>query len=332
MKPIVHSILTGAMVTAAMLPAEPPSQIGVPLLGYVVDSAAASIRPVTGIPGASTIGSPLDFGTASSGVAVSPRQDFAIGTGADGAVRILSLQPGNYTSRILATAGTPQQIVFSPAGGTAGLYLQDRAKLQIFTDLPQEATLIHEIDVSGTGSWRSAAISDDGKLAVILAGDQDSATLWLSYGGGDPVQLQAPAGTAAAGFRRGSDEATAATWDGQVYLLENLATGPTVRVVTPRDSRISQPVAIQFSPDGERIYVATGQGTVAEFGIRSGGATFVSCGCKPSGLFPLRSAALIRLNEFSGGPLMLLDTSNAAPRTWFVPAVAAPASSGGSVQ
>ena len=333
MKPFFQLILTGVMVTAYAVPAaDSQSLIGVPVLGYVFDPAAQGIRPVSGTPGAALIGSPLDFGVALSWSVISPRQDFAMATGADGAVRILALPPGNFASQILtAAAGVPQKIVFSPSGETAGLYQPGQATIQIFTHLPQDAGLAHEINLAGlTGSLRSAAISDDGNLALILAGDEDDATLWLSYGGGDPVPLPAPPGPSAASFASGSDNAVLATQDGQMYLLENLATGPTRRPITLRDDRLAKPVAVRFTPDGKRVYVATQQGTVAGFGIRSGGATYLSCGCQPSGLFPLHSSTLIRLNEIADGPLMLLDTAQAEPRMWFVPAIAAAGSGGGA--
>lgn len=336
MKSFLLLILATAILPAPSAPAaDPQSQIGAPVLGYVFDPAVKGIRPVIGIPGASIIGNPLDRGFSVASAVISPRQDFAIATVADNAaVRILMLQPGNFHSQILAAvAGVPQKIIFSPSGQTAGLYQQDQAKLQIFTQLPEEPALAHEIDLTGlTGDLLSAAVSDDGDLALILTGDQVNSILWLSYAGTGPVQLQVPSATSAISFRSGSHDAVLATRDGQIDLLQNLSSGLDLLVLAPPDERTADPVAVQFSPDGARAYVVTQQGMVAEFGIQSQGATFLSCGCKPSGLSPLRSPMLMRLNEISDGPLMLLDTALSEPRIWFVPAVIAAAGSGRRAQ
>jgi hypothetical protein len=334
MKPfLVQLTIAGVILTAHSLSAD--SQLDVPVLGYVFDPAARGIRPVLGSPGASLLSDPVDAGVAVAWSVVSPRQDFAILTStSDAAVRILSLPPGDLSSRILTgAAGIPQKIVFGPGGETAGLYHRDEAKFQMFTHLPQDPALAHEIDLTGlSGSLLSAAVSDDGELALLLTGDSENTALWLSYGGATPVPLEAPAGTSAMGFQSAGRDAVLATRDGQVYLLQNLAAGPSLRVLAPADNRTAHPVAVGSSPDGGRAYVATRQGTIAVFGVGAEGATFLSCGCKPSGLFPLHSRMMIRLNEISDGQLMLLDTSNLKPRIWFVPAVVTAPSSDRSAQ
>jgi hypothetical protein len=298
----------------------PQASIASPVLGFAYDAGPRAIRPILGMPGASIVGDPLDLGVSVATAAISPRRDFAILVGADdAAVRVLSLQPGDPGSHMLPLAVTgPGRIIFSPDGGTVGLYQQDSAKLQIFTHMPQEPVLAHEINtVSLAGDPLATALSDDGEMALILTGS----TVWLSRAGADPVQIQVPPSTSAMVFRSGGYDALMATRDGQVYLLQDLSTGTNLRTLLPPDSRTSDPVAVQFSPDGTRAYVATRQGTVAGFGIQTEWAAFTSCGCSPSGLFPLHSRTLIRLNEISDGPLMLLDTADPEFRIWFVPAV-----------
>jgi hypothetical protein len=312
------------LASSAILPAhaQSGSQTGLALpgLGFAYDAGLHAIRPILGIPGASTIGDPLDPGVSAGLSAISPRQNFALLIGADDAiVRMLSLESGDLHTSILSGAmAGPQQIIFSPSGGTAGLYQQNPAKLQIFTHLPQEPVLAHEIDTTAmAGETLSSAISDDGELVLILTGQ----ALWLSRAGGMPVQLPAPDSISAFNFERGGYHAALATRDGHLYLLQDLATGPNFRILAPSDDRTSDPVAVQFSPDGTRVFLAARQGTVAGFGIQTEWSAFISCGCKPSGLSPLDSRTLIRLNEIADGPLMLLDTAGPDLQVWFVPAV-----------
>jgi hypothetical protein len=271
------------------------------------------------------MGDPLDPGGTA---AISPRQDFAIVAG-DAGMRIVALQPGVDDQILTGAAGDTRKIIFSPSGQSAGLYRQGAARLQVFAHLPQAPILAHEIDMAGLdGDLVSAAISDDGDLALMAIGDRNNSSTWLSFDGSGPVRIEGPAAIAALGFQSGTRRAAAATRDGQIYLLQDLPAARNFQALASADARIADPVAVQFSADGERVYAATRQGMVAGFRIRSQEATFLSCGCKASGLFPLQSRQLIRLNEISDGPLMLLDTSQAEPRTWFVPAVIAAANAG----
>jgi hypothetical protein len=335
MKSFLLLILAAVMLLAnSASAADSQARIGAPVLGYIWDPAAKGIRPILGTPGASTMGDPLDLGGTAEQAAISPRQDFAIVAtgdamaGDDPGMRIVALQPGVDSQILAGAASDARRIIFSPNGQAAGLYRQGAGRLQIFAHLPQAPVLAHEIDMAGlAGDLVAAAISDDGDLALMAIGDGNSSTTWLSFDGSGPVQIEGPAAIAAISFQSGGRNAVAATRDGAVYLLQDLP-ARNFQALAAADARTADPVAVQFSADGERVYVAGRQGVIAGFGVRSQEATFLSCGCQPSGLFPLQPRMLMRLNEISDGPLMLLDTSQAGPRTWFVPAVIATANAG----
>src|SRR5690349_20438774 len=55
-----------------------PQFIGGPILGFLPDQNGTVIRPIMGIPGASTPGQPLKLSVDILGAAISPRQDYAI--------------------------------------------------------------------------------------------------------------------------------------------------------------------------------------------------------------------------------------------------------------
>ena len=59
------------------------SQISGPVTGYTFDAAARGLRPILGIPGASLLGDPLNFGFEVASVAVAPHQDAAFVTAGD---------------------------------------------------------------------------------------------------------------------------------------------------------------------------------------------------------------------------------------------------------
>src|ERR1700683_365367 len=140
--------------------ASPQAQLSAPAEAYIFDAAVKGIRPVLGIPGASSIGDPLDLGLSLASALVSPNQDFALLVGADdAAVRILSLQSGDFTNQLLPQASNaPKRIFFSPGGGTVGLYYPDSDRLQIFTHMPVGPILASEISTASlSGDLLSAA-------------------------------------------------------------------------------------------------------------------------------------------------------------------------------
>ncbi len=288
--------LASFVFVAAALAAQP--RIGAPVMGYVFDASTRSLRPIAGFPGASLIGSPTDLRVSPAWAAVSPRQDFAILGADDGSVQRVSLATGAASDLPGAGSGP---VFFSPSGDALALYRQDAGKLQIYAG----TSLAREIVVPGEVT--AAAVSDDGEQTLLIS---DGAA-WLSTGGGDPVPLGVPASAAA--FRSGSHQAAIVTQDGQVSFF------PDGQAARP--APLSDPVAVRFSADGGTVFIAGRDGTIVAFAVNSGNASAVSCGCTPSGLFPLRSPALFRLNEAADDPVMLLDASGAQLRTWFVPAL-----------
>jgi len=319
MKSFLLSVSTFA-IWAATADAQP--RIGIPILGYAFDSTVKSIRPISGVPGAAILGSPVDLGTAAEWSGVSPRQDYAVVVAAeDGAVRLVSLSAELTSQSLTAAFPSPALVAFSPSGAALALYRQDRRALQIFTHLPLHPLLSHEIDLTDVAvDTLSAAISDDGELALILAAGPESSAVWLSQSGTAPRPLNALPSITAMAFQGGNDRAALAARDGSVYLLENLSTAQSVRSISPPNDRTADPTAAGFSPEGERALVATSNGTVASFDIASAAAVFVYCGCRPSSLAPLNSR-MLRLNEISDGTLMLLDSTDPRLRIWFVPAL-----------
>ena len=104
------------------------SQLSGPVSGYVFDGARREVRPILGIPGASTIGEALDFGFAVSAAYVAPRQDAALVTAADGTVHLFQIQSGSAVELVLnGFATAPERVVFSSSDTAArtvslGLY------------------------------------------------------------------------------------------------------------------------------------------------------------------------------------------------------------------
>ena len=87
-------IQLATLLLPALLGAEDSSQrqlLNAPVLGYVLDASRGSVRPIWGIPGASTLGPPIEFGVVLRRVEVSARRDYALGVTAAGEVVAVGL-------------------------------------------------------------------------------------------------------------------------------------------------------------------------------------------------------------------------------------------------
>ena len=232
-------------------------QIAGPAIGFVFDSSVSALRPVLGIPGASTMGNPVNAGFALSWATVAPRQDSAIATAADGSLHLLRLSSGVAETPCAACPATAQAAIFSPAGTSVALYSAGRA--QIVTGLPGAPVAGASFEVGalpralrGRAMPPPMAISDDG--AWLLAATSASVTLFNANGGSRQLLGTGPYPQVA--FAAGSHDAAIA--DGYVaglVLFHDVAGASTPQSLdTPDDIRHSGAVA--FSTDGGKLFVA----------------------------------------------------------------------------
>jgi hypothetical protein len=312
-------ILCGAVLLA--IPAIPlfgqSGQIAGPAIGFVFDGSVHALRPILGIPGAATLGDPLDAGFALSSATVAPRQDSAIVTAADGSLHLLRLASGAAEVLCGACPSTAEDAVFSPSGTAVALYSAGR--VQIVTGLPDApaAGAAFEVGSMPRLGHRAPmappmALSDDG--AWLLASSSVAVNLFGSNGG--PRQLLAAGPDAPVAFAPGShDAAVAAAGGTAVTLFHDVAGASTEQPLTAPDG-VRHINALAFSADGSRLYVSSGaEQSVTAIDIASGTSTAAVCDCALSVLVPMGN--VLRLNGLGNGPLWLLDS--AAARVVFVP-------------
>jgi len=289
-----------------------------PTLGFAFDASLGSIRRLAGIPGAATVGDPIDAGFRLAAAVISPRQDSALTvSAADGQVSILGLGNGNATVAAIAGAmAAPDRLLYSPAGRAALLYQPSTRRLQAVTGLPDNAA-VRELSLAGfVDPPTGMAISDDGAMVLVASGSEDDAPVWLLAADGTSVPLPVPGKLVA--FRRDSHDALTAGANGDIYLVQDGSAA--FRLIYTGNDATKDPAGVQFSADGARAYVASRGGSLTALDPATDLANTTSCGCSPVGLEPLGSGTLFRLNEMSGLPLWLLDGAAGTPRVWFIPA------------
>jgi hypothetical protein len=278
-------------------------KLGAPSTGFVFDQSTHALRQIQGIPGAALVGTPVDFGLSVTAAWVAPRLDSAFVLAADGQTHLFRLSSDAPAERAVDSLGAPSNVVFSPSGTAAALY--SPGSVQVIKGLPDSPAAAPAIRLRANPRSRrqlpeTLAISDDG--AYIL------------YSSGGPIELIAVAGNtrqvmesgdgAVAAFAPAGHDAAIVN-SAKLILYQDIAGAATERSF----AGIAAPSALAFSPDSQKLLVASATGhAVTAVLVATGDASSLTCDCAPSALVPM--GAVFRLNELGSGPLWLLDPSS----------------------
>ncbi len=316
MAKIICIRLTMVLLAASLASAqEPAARISGPVLGYVPEAEAGAVRLVFGMPGAATLGPRLALGSELSPPAIGHAAGYALAVvGPERQVWLYRDLAGEVSALLLAEAPpAPERILLSPAGASAALvYGPD---VTVVTGLPHAPALRRAILPAESRLW---AVSDDGGSLLLSAPGGEADRVYRLGPEGDLRFLVSVGKTAAAAFLSGGADAVIA--DGLHHAVCRVsATGEVVPLAGPADG-ISGPVAVSFSRDYRRAFVANGDtSTVAVLDLAGGAAALVACPCKLTGLERLDGNAVFRLTELSAEPLWLLDGDAPEARVVFIP-------------
>jgi hypothetical protein len=241
---------------------------------------------------------------------VSPRQDYALVSDAAGVTGVLRL-PGGTLTPLAGALESPSRVALSPGGEAAALFRAEDNELQVAAGLPGAASISRRAYPIGAPAPAALALSDDGEAVLAAYGE----TLVL-MGKEGATALSVPGAVAALSFHAGTHDALAATAGGEIWLITAADRGAHYRhIAGPRDE-VSAPLAVEFSRDGARAFIA-GAGGVTAVDLATGAATAIACRCAPRGLLRLDGDSLFLLT--AGNPTIVMDGSGAQPRTWLVP-------------
>ena len=305
-------ILVSACLAACSLYGQ-AGKLAAPSLGFVFDPPAHALRRIQGIPGAALVGAPVDFGFAVSAAEVAPRLDSVfVMAASDGRAHLFRLTADAPLERAVDSMGAPLRVVFSPSGSAAALY--SPGSVQVIKGLPDAPA------VSATISSLHRNLRARRTLPDTLAISDDGA--YLLYGTGGPIELIGVAGNsrqimagALAAFAPGGHDAAVIS-SGKLILFQDIAGAATERSF----DGIETPSAAAFSPDGQKLFVASATGrAVTTIQVATGDRSALACDCAPAALIPMGS--VFRLNELGSEPLWLLDTASERGLV-FVPAPA----------
>jgi WD40 repeat protein len=323
---VKFSILLGVLLLPCFLSGQQnPGSLGPPTLGFLFDAGSHALRPLVGIPGASLLGAPLKTGPELVDVAISPRQNYFLAVADDSRqLKLLQLSPGGFSATSVDGALlAADRIFFSPTGTAAAVYRSTDGILQIISGLPSSPLVRGEIPLAGaTSPLISAAVADDGDVALVATASGESGSLFLvvaSSGTLRPIPVSGP--VSAVAFRSQTHDAIAASSSqNQIFLLQNVTGDGQFQIIASADEGISKPIAVEFSNDGRKAFVANSDaGKIIMLDISGGQSLSISCGCTPTGLYRLNGNAVFRLTDSFQDPLLLFDGDASPPRIVFVP-------------
>ena len=296
-----------------------------PTLGLVFDSSQSALRPIRGIPGAASLGDPVNAGFSLASATVSPQQGYAIALKADDSSVVL-VRAGGASAAIPGARPAPALVVFSPAGTAAALYDSGAGRVQILTGLPDAAAVQSDVDISAlAGPVAALAVDDAGSSLFLAVGPAETVSLYRIAADG-ASQFLAPFRSVAA-LRlsgNGREALLADSAAGAVYIVRDLRGAGRIEMIASGNDGLGTPIAVESDSAG-RIFVADQAGNLTILDRSHGSVLSLPCGCAPAGLFRLSGTATFRRTEPSGAPMWVLDASGADPRVVAIPPATPPA-------
>ena len=302
---------------AGVLIAQPPSYdpaLGGTVTGIVLD-ANSRLRPVFGVPGASTLGPAIAIDAAIQVIAIAPYQDYVLGLQGDDRQLVISTL-GASQPRLLATGIVSATL--SPKGSSLLLLQQTGASAQVVSGLPSAAAVAWTADLSALPAPPSSiAISDDGTAVLAASPEGGNVSIFLVTAGGGPRIVASVGQLAGLSFLPGTTDALLGDAQaGLVQLLRGLSDSASLTLVADSVA----PVDVASSHDGRRFYIASANpaGVIA-VDRASGTQELIACACNPTALVRLGRSGVFRLTESSAGLFWLFDSAPTARRIVWVP-------------
>ncbi len=296
-----------------------------PVVGYV--SSGATLQPVLGVRGAAILGDAIPVDASLTMLAVSPSQEYFLTSSADsGELSLTSTETGESRSIKGAMAGAGRAVM-SPNGAAA--LLGANGRVQVVTGLPDAPVAGPSTDVSSIGAISALAISADGSLALLAAGEGSDAALY-SVSADAGLRWLGPLGqdVRLAFSNRGRSAVIGGVSSNEMWVLGDVSGDFAPRRIAGPENGVAGLVGVAFSDDNRRV-IAAHSGGVTRVQLDDSSTDVAACACTPTTLLKVRGDSAFRLTETGAGPMWIVDGGSPTAHVWFVPPKA-PAADGGN--
>lgn len=299
-------------------------QIGLngPVQGFTFDAPTRTLRAVTGVPGAATLGPGILNRLDAAWVA--PHQNYAIAFESGTCLLITSLDSTPVSTTLSCGAsGEPEGVAWSADGSTAVLYSSAGNWVETITGFPQNPSTPVGFSLSALGGSVSAAASDAQGTRTAIAMSGASGGVYLTSDGKSFVPVLGSTNVVSLAF---------STDGNSLYALDNKA--PQLSAVnistfgtqTLPLAGLMDPVAVQPGVDAEGrsiVYVASGSDqTLRVIDVATQQvAADVPLAVAPTRLNVLGQASFIIVSRSQTDQPLWLFSSSPQLAAYFVPAV-----------
>jgi hypothetical protein len=338
-------LLTGCgIVTGSRAPqpvSSSPSSNAAPValaglqLGYLWQTGQHNLYPILGVTGATHYGSATlsaDGNVVNAAATTSPSFSSILVLNKDGTLQEWEL-PAATTTALAAHVPLDSSLIFSPSGTSAVVVSSSAHIAYVVSGLPSRPLVASTALPSGfvTGD---ITVSDGGAL---LVGLMPAGGVGVQFGFLSETHSYSPIGAVqgwgGAAFQPGNTANAVIVADalsGQLtYIANPDATSPTLTSLSV-SGLVEKAAGVAVSPDGKWAFVADGgKPQLVEVSLQASGPApaVIPCACTPQQMLPLTSDGIFAITKnVAGQPDWILDARTAQPRTFFIPAIAIPAS------
>jgi len=292
-----------------------------PALGLDYNPEARTLRPILGVPGASSLGAPLTVGIPYANAYVPPGGRFAIVDSSTSPGLFLFAPGAKDLAPLPDLPAKPDLVAFSPQASSAALYFQESGQLFTIAGLPDQPQILQRMDTSNLpGPIAALAVNDSGTLLLAaLAQDAGGGVFLLTPEGNSRNLIPSATAASLAFLPDRSDALVLTSAPGEVYLATDLNGAEQIRLLIAVAPDAEALTGAALSPDGNFLMTATAAGSVTLTNLADQSSRTITCPCQPDGMVRLGGAALFRLTAGAAGPIWILDATDAEPRIVFVP-------------
>ncbi len=292
-----------------------------PVAGFVLDSRTATIRAMTGIPGATRLADPLALPFPILAAEFAPSGDAAVVITGDQPRHLIilgSLLSGSPSIADLGEVADGTRLLGLNAKGTAAIvYSPAEGQLRFVIGIGKDAVLSAPVPAAALAGPVTAGVLDEaGSCAILGTGSLETL---CSDGSSRRVLTDSTFHiTALALTGNGRDLWVADDAGKQILRVADYANSSSATVFASEADGLRKPVALAFTAAGQVLVADSDAPAIFAIDPAAGTVRSIALDVAPSQLRALTDRSLLLINDLNALPFTLFATE--AMRTYFVPA------------
>ena len=285
-----------------------------PVTGYVTDSRTGTLRPINGLPGASSLGPAVALPFNVDQAQICASKGFAVAVESTDSKQvwlIRGLQTSNVTAEKLDGAFA-DRVRLNASCSAALLYSQTTATAQFLTGLPDHPRTSDPILAGAIGTVAAMELSSDAGTALISFSDPAAGGVYLltpsAFG---PAQIATAVQPAAMSFLNSDRDAVVADGaTGEVFEIRGIQTDKTRQLLLSSRDGLQHPAGVCVIGNRTLFVADAGASVIFEMDLVTGAmADQVPVAGVPTRIDTLALPDAFALTDTGQGQLLLLDTS-----------------------